>query len=206
MTLYKVLNEDMSCCHGGTGTWKLGEWKEVKGMLVMCENGLHLCNGEEQLLNWLYTVICTAEYEGERLDGDNKICVRRARVIRKLDTWNERTARLFACDCNEHILNLFEERYPDDERPRQTIEVARRYANGDATKEELDAARNVARATARGAAAVAEDVAWSAAATVAEGAGWAAVTAAATARTAAAAAEVTERKWQAKRLRWYLEG
>ncbi|MCF6276878.1 MAG: hypothetical protein L3J07_03485 [Candidatus Magasanikbacteria bacterium] len=55
--------------------------------------------------------------------------------------WNRQLFLLFLCDCAESILHYFEERYPDDNRPRNTIQVARRYALGEATKKELSDAR-----------------------------------------------------------------
>tara|TARA_S200002703_G_scaffold40354_1_gene35155 strand:- start:7642 stop:8175 length:534 start_codon:yes stop_codon:yes gene_type:complete len=57
---------------------------------------------------------------------------------------DKRAVRLFACDCAESVLHLFEKKYPEDDRPRKTIEVARRFANGEATQEELDKARDAA--------------------------------------------------------------
>lgn len=57
----------------------------------------------------------------------------------------DRLARLLACDYAERRLPIFEAKHPDDLRPRQAIEVARRYANGDAT---LAAAWAAARAAA----------------------------------------------------------
>ena len=210
MTLYKVLNEDGSCRNGGSGCWKLGEWQEVEGELVLCENALHLCDGEKQLLEWIGPVICKAEYEGERLDADDKIGVRRARTIHKIDNWNERTARLFACDCAEHVLHLFEDEYPDDKRVRLAIETARRYANGEATDEELIAACHAAWDIAWAARAAARAAAWDAdraARTATRAARAAARDAAWDADSYAAwAAEDAEREWQADRLRQYLEG
>ena len=55
----------------------------------------------------------------------------------KLD---ESKLRLFGCDCAEQVLPLFERDYPEDKRPRMAIEMARRVANGKATREEVDAA------------------------------------------------------------------
>ena len=52
----------------------------------------------------------------------------------------DRIERLLACDYAEHVLHLFEAKHPTDLRPRQAIEVARRFAVGDATQEELAAA------------------------------------------------------------------
>jgi transposase-like protein len=50
-----------------------------------------------------------------------------------LNALTPRNQRLYACDCAEHVLHFFEEKYPDDKRPRKAINVARHYANGDQT-------------------------------------------------------------------------
>ena len=63
----------------------------------------------------------------------------------------ERFSRLLACDFAEHVLPLFESKFPGDLRPRHAIETSRRYANGDATDDELADAR-AAVADARAAA------------------------------------------------------
>jgi hypothetical protein len=155
----------------------------IKGDLVPCENGYHLCR-KGDLVRWLGETLYEAEYEGDIIEFDNKVVVRRARLLRTLEEWNERTAGLFACDCAERVLPLFEAEYPGDKRPREALDVARRYAVGNATHEELSAARDAAWAAARAAAraaagAAAEDAAWDAA--------W-------------DAAEDAERTWQTKRL------
>jgi len=144
-TYYKVLNPDRGTIYG-RGQWPMpGEWLEAEGELIPCENGLHLCR-KNDLIHWLGPEIWTAEYKGERVDSDNKIVVRKSRLIKKLDTWNERTQRLFACDCAEHVLHLFESQYPEDKRLRKCIEVSRLFAEGKATKEELRRAGDAARA------------------------------------------------------------
>lgn len=149
--LFKVLGKGRVPCHGGSGTWPVaGEWLSVDGPLVLCEHGLHLCR-EKDLILWLGPEIWEAECEGERIDATDKVVVRKARLVRKLDTWDERTARLFACDCAERVLPIHEKRYPEEKRSRAAIETARRYAEGKATKEELAAAGDAARAAARAA-------------------------------------------------------
>ena len=83
--------------------------------------------------------------------------------------------RLFACWCAERSLKYFETEHPDDTRPRDAIEVARRYAAGKATGEELAAARDAAWASAGDAAwASAWASAWAAAGDAAGDAAWAA--------------------------------
>ena len=200
--LFKVLGDDGRPHHGGTGRWHLphdgkpGDWMPpIEGDLVPCENGYHLCR-EGYLADWLGPHIFEAEYRGERLDTDDKIVVREARLVRELGTWNEQTARLFACDCAERVLPLFEKERPGDERPRKAIDTARAYVAGAATVEQLAAARAAAWAAARAAARAA---AWAAA----RAAAWAAARDAAwdAARPAARAAE---RNWQTDRLMHYL--
>jgi len=155
--LYKVLNENGTPCHGGNGTWSLptlnedgawipGKWMPaIEGELVPCENGYHLCR-DVQVLDWLGPALFEAEYRGEVVEAGDKVVVREARLLRRLETWNDRTARLFACDCAERVLPLFEGEHPADTRPREAIETARRYANGEATVKELAAARVAAGA------------------------------------------------------------
>jgi len=208
--LFKVLNWDGTPCHGGAGKWSLptktesgwqpSEWMPpIEGELIPCWNGYHLCRPSD-LICWLGPVIWRAEYRGEirAVDGiEGKVVVREARLLSRLETWNERTARLFACDCSEHVLSLFGfgAVYSDDERPRKAIEVARRFANGEATQDELTVAEAAVRDAARDAG-VAVRSSW----VVAEAA--AVVAAKATTR---AAARDAESKWQTQRLLEYLE-
>lgn len=123
-------------------------------------------------------------------------------VLRAVDG-HDREVRLFACDCAESVLHLYEDKYPDDNRPRNAIEVARRHANVEATTIELEEARvdawdAAARAVwaasaaaaiaAAGTAMGAARAAWAAAGTAAWDAAWAAAgTASAAARTVWAA-------------------
>jgi len=95
---------------------------------------------------------------------------------------SDQFTRLLACDFAEHVLPIFEARRPNDQRPRKAIEVARRFARGQADRDELIAAR-------KGAAAA--DAAYAAYAAAA----YAAYAAAAYAAYAAAA-RLNERQWQ----------
>jgi hypothetical protein len=99
----------------------------------------------------------------------------------------ERDARLFACWCVRRVWHLL-----TDERSREAVRVAERYARGRATEEELAAAQEKACA-AREAARAAWVAAWAAseAARAAREAAWAAAQAAVgAAREAAWAAQV----------------
>ena len=186
---YKVLN-GIESCNGGRAVWhkprsknRPGKWMPKINEIAACEAGYHVCN-RDQLVQWLGRDIWEVEVRGEHIDADDKSVWQQARLIRRIDTWNERAARLFACDCAEHVLPLFEKRHPDDKRPRKAIEIARRFADGEATKEELAAAEAAAGTAARYAAEAA-------AGTAAGAAAWAA---------ARAAAWAAERTWQTDKL------
>jgi len=56
--------------------------------------------------------------------------------------------RLFACNCAERVLYLYEGEYPRDDRPRRAIQVAREYTSGRATVGELRSALILARSAA----------------------------------------------------------
>ena len=157
---------------------------EVKGELELCANGYHLAR-EKDLIGWLNATIYEAEPSTEMMEGDDKVVCRSVRLLRKMN-WNESVTRLFACDCAERALPIYERDYPKDKRPREAIRVARMFAQGKATNDELAAAWAAAGAAAWAAAGAA---AWAAARAAAWDAAWAA-----------------EHKWQAKRLMQYLKG
>ena len=236
MKYYKILISGKSC-HGGDSTWflpigkKPGKWMpRIDGELKLCERGYHIVKVED-ILEWVKEdcQIFEAEPKGNVFYRGSKGVCRSARLVKQL-TWNDRIARLFACDCAERVLPIFEKNYPDDKRPRVAIETTRRFANGLATKKELVATWATAGAAraARGATWAAAEVAWAAgaaaeaaeaaawaaevawaaraAAWATETAAWAAAEAAWAARAAAWAARAAEKKWQVKRLLQYLNG
>jgi hypothetical protein len=125
---YKFLN-GREATHVSGYRYRLGQWREVKGPLVACQNGLHLLHPEHLSL-WIARDLFVAEYEGELLDAGDKIVVRRARIVEHLKGWNERTMQLAACDFAERVLPIFEAQFPNDDRPRLAIQAGRDYANG----------------------------------------------------------------------------
>lgn len=56
---------------------------------------------------------------------------------------------LWAADCAEHVLHFFEDEVPDDDRPRQAIEMARAWTRGEVKMSESRNAAFAANAAAR---------------------------------------------------------
>lgn len=187
---FKFLNHDRLPAHGGFGQWpEPGTWtKEIDP--IPCEQGWHLCR-KKDIFHWTHNTLWVVEAEGV-VEDFSKVVARRARLVRQVEEWYPKNARLFAADCAERVLHVFESQYPDDDRPRKAIETARRYARGVASEEELDTARTAAWSAARSGSA-ARSAALSAAWAAARSAAWAAGSAA---RTAAEA----ERDWQIEHL------
>jgi hypothetical protein len=209
---YKILGRGGVSCNGGNGQWSLpregqpGEWMPFIADIIPCKRGYHLCR-KEDLMHWLNAEIYEAEGRGDFIrDENNKDVFPEARLIIKLDTWNERSARLFAADCAEHVLHIFEKKFPMDDRPRKAIQAARNFANGLISKKELAAARYSERSAAMAAAAARDTVMY------AESSADAAMcTVMSAARCAAAARDAdwaaaldAEIKWQTKKLYEYL--
>jgi len=158
-----------------------GKWlPEIDGELEKCENGYHGCTSGN-LIEWLNAQLFEIEYMGKPENYDNKVNGRQIRFLRKIETWNERNARLFSVWCAREALERIDN---PDPRSVDACDVAERYANGNATDEELKAARDAAKAAtwsvaSSAARAVASSAARAAAGDVACAAAWSAASAAA---------------------------
>ena len=169
----------LSSVHGGTHEWVVGEWVAVQTPVIPCVRGIHLC-ARDHVVSWCASALWVAEYDGEVVGESDKLVVERARVVRRVESWNDTTARLFAADCAERAL-LCERgagREPD-ERSWAAIGAVRKFARGEISDAERAAARaaalDAAWAAERAAALDAERAAaWAAARAAALAAAWAA--------------------------------
>jgi len=216
-----------------------GQWlppaEDDEGELIPYVTGYHVYT-PKQLLEWTGPTIWEVQVRRRRLvDAGHMTVVRSARIVAPT-RWDDRTARLFACDCAARALRRERRagREPD-KRSWEALRVARLYAEGKATNQEL-----IAAGVAAGYAWTATDVAWTAGKAAAKaawdaiaaawaatevapgtpawatwntsaatiGAAWNATEAAASAAWDGAghAAWKAERRWQAKRLEEYLDG
>ncbi len=179
---------------------------------ALCHVGLHASKGALDALSYAPgPFVSRVRLEGRVVVGGDKACAtRRVRLAGPVDV--SRELRLFACDCAERVLPLFERERPGDTRPREAIALARRFAKGEASQEDLaaagaaawDAAWAAAGAAAR---AAAWGAAWDAAGAAAWDAAWAAAWGAAWGAAGAAAWDAAwdaawgaERAWQEQEL------
>ena len=164
MKYYKFLNKNGSTPQG-YGAWhspkgkRPGKWmQKIEGELILCQNGYHVLRSTD-LISWLGPVLWEVEVSGKVIADDNKCVVRRARLIKQVDTWNKETAVQFAIECAEKVLPIFEKQFPNDKRPRKAIEAAK---TGNAAYAEAAAAYAAYAANAAYAAANAANAAYAA--------------------------------------------
>jgi hypothetical protein len=193
MRAYHFLRDDMTAGSGDEPAWKTGEEHTYEGDIVICHSGYHSSPSWYDALQYaLGSMACVVEI-GDPVDQHPDKYVSRTRRLAACKNV-ERELRLFACECAERALRREREhgREPDV-CSWQAIEVARRYAAGEATSGELASAWVAAWASARDVAwAAARDAAWDAA----RDAAWVA------ARDAAWDAEID---WQRQRLQEILD-
>ena len=203
----------------GTPTPGVGVKLRIEGEPVLCQHGFHASRRPLDALRyapgpWL----CRVRLSG-LVVADTDKCVATERTILQGPVDVSRELRLFACDCAEEVLPIFERAYPGDTRPRDAIAVARRYAEGQDTKEEMDAAwaaacaaarvaRDAASAAASGAARAAARAAKAAASGAAWDASWHTASAAAWDASSPtwAAAWAAQNRWLGRVFRAALEG
>ena len=145
---YKWLDADGRATIGGDVQWSLptgkraGKWMPKIDEIKPCERGYHLCRPED-VSRWIGERLFVAEARGDVIvHEDSKVVVSEARLLREVVGWDEQSQRVFACLCAYGVLDIFERKYPDDLRPRNCVDVAWRFAFGEATVEERDAARD----------------------------------------------------------------
>jgi hypothetical protein len=121
----------------------VGETLTHEGPMKICESGLH---ASEDILDALSfrrgSVLCRVEVSGDIQRQDDKLCGRNRKCLSMRDITAE--LREFALLCAEKVLPIFEKKYPNDTRVRDCILVTRKFLKGEASKEELVAARKAA--------------------------------------------------------------
>lgn len=111
---YKVLNRGRSEFTGCQ--WPLpteagpGDWLTAEGPLELCVNGIH-ASTLDQLPQWLGRELWELEVGGQVVETEPALVARRARLIRRVDEWDEPARVAFASACEQRA-RAIAERYP----------------------------------------------------------------------------------------------
>ena len=158
----------------GNQTWKLGKWYTFDGELYMCNAGFHCSKGIYQAFSFVQgKYLAEVEVKGKHLSETDKECWEKMRVV-KVWKWTKKDSVAFAIYSASLVLKIYEDKYPNDDRPRKAIEAAQTWLKNPTEKNRVAA---WAAGDAAGAAwAAAGDAAWAARAAAGDvaGAAWAA--------------------------------
>ena len=182
----------------GTVAWKVGKWEKHEGILDICHSGFHSSNDPYHAFSYVRgEILARVECRGEHIDQDDKSCWREQRVI-KAYKWTKKDSLKLAIFSAELVLKNFEDKHPNDLRPRRAIEAAKKVLFRDTEKNRSAAesaawsawsAESAASAARSAAESAAESAAWSAAWSAAESAAWSAAWSAARSAAESAATE-----------------
>ena len=163
----------------GNEKWTIGEWKTWEGELKLCETGYHCSPTMYYASSYIQgEVLAEVETKGKKLDDEDKTCNESMKIV-KAWKWTRKDSLSLAIYAAEKVLSNFEKEFPNDKRPREAIEAAKKVLfkdtkkNRDAVRSAAWSAESAARSVAWSAAWSAESAAWSAAWS-AESAAWSA--------------------------------
>jgi hypothetical protein len=126
MKRYKFLRKNLKS-ENGNHKWKKGQWYKTEGNLMMCLRGFHCSKGIYQAFSYVHGELLTeVEVKGKSIKEDDKEVWEKMKVT-KVWKWTKTDSVLFSIYAARLTLNIFEEKYPDDKRPRLAIESAEKY-------------------------------------------------------------------------------
>jgi hypothetical protein len=145
---YKFLNlnkRKITSKHGNH-VWKIGQEYSVKGKIVKCENGFHASEEPLDALGYVNgDVLALVEGSGDSDSDTDKICFRTMKIV-KAYKWTALDSVALAIYAAEQVIKIYEDKYPNDSRPRDAIKAAKAYLKtpnkktADATARAADAA------------------------------------------------------------------
>ena len=91
--------------HGRLAPFTGVRWPEPRSWLEsdrveLCVSGVHACRVRD-LPYWLRTELWEVELEGDVVEGERLVAARRGRLVRRIEGWNDASARAFGASCAE---------------------------------------------------------------------------------------------------------
>ncbi|KKK96962.1 hypothetical protein LCGC14_2657520 [marine sediment metagenome] len=140
MKAYHFLKNDMRGGYGNEPPWEVGEEREHKGKLVMCQSGYHAGKSWYDALSYAKgEMACIVELSGTITKDTTKYVAQKRKLISAVNA--KKVLRTWGCDCAERALKKAK---VTDERSWNAIKIARLHNEGEATSKELAAAWDAA--------------------------------------------------------------
>ena len=149
MKRYKFLREKDGKIKSESGNteWKLSEWQKHEGKLGLCKSGFHCSKKIRDAISYVQGgVLAEVEVKGKHIEKDDKEAWQGMRLV-KVWKWQKKDSVAIAIYCAELVIDIFEKKYPKDDRPRKAIEAAKAWLK-DPTEENRIAAYAASAANA----------------------------------------------------------
>ena len=147
----KIMSENGIC------KWKVGEWKKEENIDI-CHQGFHCSKKAYSAFTYVQgEVFAIVECRGKHISQEDKECWSEQRII-KAYKWTKKDFLKLAIFSAELVLKNFEKEYPNDLRPREAIEAAKKVLfrdtekNRSAAESAAESAESAARSAAESAA------------------------------------------------------
>src|ERR1035437_8464610 len=126
MKIYKFLNEGLKSSKGDC-VWKLNEWKTHDKDPKCCEEGFHGSVLPLDALKYINgSIVAIAEVKGKSHKENDKQAWEKMRLV-KAYHWTKTDSVELAIFSAALVTDIFEKKYPKDDRPRKAIEAAKAY-------------------------------------------------------------------------------
>ena len=128
--LWKSMKADMKSGYDDS-QWKIGEWRREKPPTQECI-GFNACTRIINAMNYVnMDILAQVEVGGKIIKGDKKQTCGNMRIVRAWK-WTKMDSVALSIFAAESAIRNFETLFPEDDRPRQAIEAAKKYLENSA--------------------------------------------------------------------------
>jgi hypothetical protein len=129
---YKFLRTGLKS-NSGNLKWRVGKWNHIDE-LEICQSGLHCSKTPYQAFSFVQgEVLAIVETKGKSIIQDDKECWSDMKIV-KTYKWTKKDSVAFAIYAAELVIKNYEKEYPNDKRPREAIEAAKKVLFHDTAK------------------------------------------------------------------------
>lgn len=130
-TLYKFLNAGL--VSQGNFKWEIGKWYKEENIEI-CYRGFHASKNPAHAFAFVQgEVFAKVEVKGQSDTHNDKECWSEMRIVQAWK-WREKDCISFAVYAAEQVIDIFEKKYPKDNRPRKAIEAVKKYLKNPSKK------------------------------------------------------------------------
>ena len=149
--LWKSMLKGMKSSNGKI-KWKVGKWFKENDISI-CNKGFHASENPIHAMGFVNCgVLAKVEVRGKSIIQDDKQCWSEMRIV-KAYKWTKEDSVSLAIFAAELVIDIYEKKYPKDDRPRKAIEAAKEWLKNSSTNAyaAANAAANAANAAANAA-------------------------------------------------------